>query len=128
MTINVAEIKRYNAELKAQTDKAAKLKAEIDFNTNELNRVCAELTAELGVEVSIHNLEEIYNDRVAKTLNTLESGKEILRRIADGEANINNTATVEVASEATFVNTNDESIFGVAPQAPTDAGFNFTGI
>ena len=87
--INVEEIKRYNESLRAHNERATKLKAEIEFNTVELNRLCAELSAELGIQVTIENLENIYNDRVAKINDTLKTGTEILRRIAEEEASAN---------------------------------------
>ena len=84
--INVDEIKKYNESLRAHKDRATKLKAEIEFNTTELNRLCIELTAELGIQVTPDNLNTIYIDRVTKINDTLTTGTEILKRIAEEEA------------------------------------------
>lgn len=89
--LNVEEIKKYNEALKAHKERAAKIRAEIEFNEAELNRLCAELTTELGVQVTPENLVEIYTQRVAKINSTLETGKEILKRIEEEQNNINVT-------------------------------------
>lgn len=83
--INVEEVKKYNEILRAHKDRASKLRAEIEFNVNELTRICNELTTELGIQVTPENLDSIYNERVAKINSTLETGKEILKRISEEE-------------------------------------------
>lgn len=90
--LNVEEIKRYNESLRAQRERASKLNLEIEINTAELNRICAELTNELGIQVNASNLEQIYNERVAKINSTLQNGTEILKRVAEEEqAHLNTT-------------------------------------
>lgn len=84
--LNVEEIKKYNESLRQQKEIASKLMAEIEFNTVELNRMCKEISAEIGREVTVENIREIYAERVAKINNTLQTGKEILRRVAEEEA------------------------------------------
>lgn len=93
--INVEEIKKYNEGLRAHTERAAKIKAELEINTNELNRICEELTAELGVTVTPENIEAIYKENVEKINNTLQTGNDVLRRIAEEEEAINNPITLE---------------------------------
>lgn len=83
--LDVNEIKRYNQTLREYKERSAKLKAEIEFNTGELNRLCKELSDELKIEVTHENIDEIYKDRVSKINNTLEVGKEILQRIVEEE-------------------------------------------
>ena len=80
--INVEEIKKYNNMLREYKEKASKIKAEMEFNKAEINRMCAELTVELGMQVTEDNLVQVYNERVEKINSTLENGKEILRQIA----------------------------------------------
>ena len=84
--INVEDIKKYNENLRAHRDRASKIKAEIEFNTVEMNRLCAELTADLGIQVTPANLSEICADRTLKINDTLSVGTEILKRIAEEEA------------------------------------------
>lgn len=79
--VDIGQVKQYNATLKQYKDQASKISAEIDFNKKELESICAELTTELGVVVNPDNIEQIYNERVAKIQNTLASGTEILNRI-----------------------------------------------
>lgn len=79
--VDINQVKQYNATLRQYKDQAAKIQAEIGFNRKELESICAELTAELGVSVTPENIEQIYNERVAKIQSTLASGNEILNRI-----------------------------------------------
>lgn len=79
--VDINQVKQYNEQLKKYKEQAAKIKVEIEMNTSELNRLCEELTAELGVQVNPDNIEQIYNDRVEKVRNTLQSGTEIMDRI-----------------------------------------------
>lgn len=80
-SVDINQVKQYNATLRQYKDQASKISAEIDFNKKELASICAELTAELGVTVTPENIEQIYNERVAKIQSTLASGNEILNRI-----------------------------------------------
>ena len=48
--------------------------------------MCSELSQELGVTVTPENIEAIREERVAKALNTLSVGNEILDRIRKEEA------------------------------------------
>ena len=79
--VDINQVKQNNEQLKKYKEQAAKIKVEIEMNTSELNRLCEELTAELGVQVTPDNIEQIYNDRVEKVRNTLQSGTEIMDRI-----------------------------------------------
>jgi prefoldin subunit 5 len=93
--VNLEEIKQYNASLKQYKDKAAALNAEIEYTNKEINSVCAELTAELGVTVTRDNIEQIFNEQVSKINSTLQSGNAVLAKIASEEAAsnpMNNTA------------------------------------
>lgn len=83
--VNLEEIKKYNSSLKMYKDKAASLNAEIEYNSKELDSLCAELTAELGTQVTRENVEQIYNDQVSKINSTLQSGTAVLSKIASEE-------------------------------------------
>ncbi len=105
--LNVQEIKEYNDRLREYKEKSSKIKAEIEFNTAELSRLCEELSVELGIEVTMDNLEEIYNDRVDKINNTLKVGKEILERIREEEEEHNLKTITENVKEIDNINTID---------------------
>lgn len=62
--IDINQVKQYNASLKQYRDKAANINAQIEFNKNELNKLCSELTTELGIEVTENNIEQIYQEQV----------------------------------------------------------------
>ena len=124
--VNIEKIKEYNPSIRAYKEKSSSLTAEIKFNTQELNNLCAELTHELGVEVTPENVEKIYNERVESILETLKSGNEIIARIEQEEREQSATPTV-----------NNQSVFGntptggtVPPQMPfggTPVGMNTSG-
>lgn len=86
--LNVEEIKSYNNSLRQHKERVAKLQAEVEYNKAELLRLSKELSDELGIEVTPENLEQIYNERVERINNMLETGREILKQIADEESNI----------------------------------------
>lgn len=116
--INVEEIKKYNDGLRAHTERAAKIKAELEINTNELTRICAELTNELGVTVTPENIDAIYKENVDKINSTLQTGNEVLRRIAEEEAAINNPVSAVEQPQAVV----EPSVGNVG--TPQNAGVN----
>jgi len=110
--IDVQKVKQFNDELKAYRDKAAKNQAEIEFNNREIKRICDELTAELGIQVTPENIAEIAKERKEKLENTLREGEAILARIKQEEA-------VERASENETAdvqqNMGNQQVMGVQP-------------
>lgn len=83
--INIEEVKQFNATLSTYKEKASKLNAKLEFNQSELKKKCEALSKELGVEVTEENVEQIYNEYVAKIQQSLETGKNILSKIIDSE-------------------------------------------
>ena len=83
--VNIEEVKKYNASLRQYRDKANQLKAEIEFTRQELEKRCATLSSELGVQVTPDNIESILADRINKINNTMAVGNDILKRIQDEE-------------------------------------------
>ena len=79
--IDIQRIRKYNEELTEQKRKASDIRARLEFNRNELERLCKELTEELGVEVTPDNIEVVYKQALEKVSNTLEVGEEILNRL-----------------------------------------------
>lgn len=86
--LNIQEIREYNKELKEYTRKFSDVRAKMELNTNEVNRLCRELTEELGIEVTPQNLETVYTECVNKINNQLAAGKEILERIKREEMEV----------------------------------------
>lgn len=107
-TIDVARVKAYNAELKQYTEKSGKLTAEYEFTRKELDRLCAELSQELGVQVTTENLEAVYTDRVNTINSTVETGEQVLARIKAEEQAINSAPEefVPVAESAPMAEMN----------------------
>lgn len=83
--IDFNQVKQYNASLKQYKDKAAHLNAEIEITNKEIDALCAELTAELGIQVTRDNIQQIYDEQVAKINSTLQSGNAVLAKIASEE-------------------------------------------
>ena len=84
--VNIEQVRQYNQSLKQYRDKAAEVKAKIDFNKAELARLCQELSNELGIEVTPENVAQVRDEQIAKIENTLSVGNEILNRIRSEEA------------------------------------------
>lgn len=79
--MNINEIKEYNAKVQAAQKKVADINAERNIRTQELNKLCAELTQELGYAVTPDNIEQVYQ-QVSKSIeDTMASGNEILTRV-----------------------------------------------
>ena len=119
--IDVQKVKQFNDELKAYRDKAAKNQAEIEFNNREIKRICDELTAELGIQVTPENIAGIAKERKEKLENTLREGEAILARIKQEEA-------VERASENETVavqqSMGNQQVMGVQPNVVQTGAVN----
>lgn len=81
----VARVKAYNEELKQVTAEASNIAARISYTEEDLTRRCKELSALLGIEVTVDNLESIYEREIDKVENNLKVGEDILRRIREGQ-------------------------------------------
>ena len=84
--INLEQVKQFNASLKQYKDRAISLNAEIEYTNKEIDVLCAELTTELGVQVTRDNINQIYEEQVVKINSTLQSGNAVLAKIASEEA------------------------------------------
>ena len=123
--VDLNQVKQYNASLKQYKDKAASLNAEIDYTNKEIDALCAELSTELGIQVTRDNIQQIYEDQVSKINNTLQSGNAVLAKIANEEQ-----AASTVAAQATPVTPQVSSPvapnFGVQQTTPTQNTLNET--
>ena len=108
--VDLNQVKQYNASLKQYKDKAASLNAEIEYTNKEIDILCAELTSELGIQVTRDNIQQIYDEQVAKINSTLQSGNAVLAKIASEEQ----AASVANQVAATPV----APVVPVAPVAP----------
>lgn len=97
-TLDIARIKQYNASLKEYTEKSANTRAQLELSKQEVTRLCQELSAELNIQVTPDNLEEVYRQCVEKIQNTLNTGEEILQRIK-AEDSKSDTFTEQVQPE-----------------------------
>ena len=88
MAINIEEVKKYNAALREQQDRSAKLRAELEFNQKELDKQCRELSAELGIEITPSNIKDVLAEYTEKINNTMNVGNEILSRIQAEEQQV----------------------------------------
>lgn len=83
--VDINQVKQYNDSLKQYKDKASKLNAEIEYTNKEIDALCAELSAELGVKVTRDNIQQVYEEQVNKINSTLQSGNAVLAKIASEE-------------------------------------------
>lgn len=116
--IDLNSIRQYNTTLKSYKEKAANLNAQIEYANNELVSLCNELSAELGKEVNVTNVEQIYREQVEKINSTLQSGNTVLAKIASEESALQAGATATAATAgaaATAMTTG-------APSAPVMTG------
>lgn len=111
--IDLNQVRQYNASLKQYKDKASSLKAEIDYTNKEIDTLCTELSAELGINVTRDNIQQVYEDQVSKINSTLQSGNAVLAKIASEEQ----TAAQTVQTVQT-VQTPVQSV-PTPPEAPT---------
>lgn len=95
MTIDVERIKEYNRKYKENQQKVANLQAELDMNNREIDRLCKELSAELGVQITRENVEDIYEQRVKAINTSLELGENILSRIESEEKGLKESSKLE---------------------------------
>lgn len=98
--IDLSQVRQYNSTLKTYKDQSASLNAEIEYTNNEIDSLCAQLTQELGIQVTRDNIEQVYNDEVAKINSALQSGNAVLAKIASEEQNRANSNTVGSTSGA----------------------------
>lgn len=93
--IDVARVKQYNLEYNKCKEKAMQLNAEREMNKKEIDSLCAELSSELGMQVTLENIESIYNDKVDKINADLLLGESIIKRIEAEENQLSNGSAVQ---------------------------------
>ena len=124
--VNIEDIRKYNSTLKQYKEQAATLKAEIDYTNKELDSLCEELTAELGVTVTRDNIEEIYNEQVNKIQSALQSGNAVLAKIASEQSGQVQTQTTQNVAYNTAP-VAQQSVFTGAPEPVQGTVFNNNG-
>ena len=86
--VDVQRVKKYNDALKNAKDNSNKIATEISYAKRELERLCTELSAELGETVTVDNVAEIYKRESEKIERTLSMGEEILARVITGSGEV----------------------------------------
>lgn len=124
--VNIEDIRKYNSTLKQYKEQAATLKAEIDYTNKELDSLCEELTAELGVTVTRDNIEEIYNAQVNKIQSALQSGNAVLAKIASEQSGQVQTQTTQNIAYNTAP-VAQQSVFTGVPEPVQGTVFNPNG-
>lgn len=114
ISVDIEQVKQYNKILETYKNKSAQLKAEIEVNSREINRLCGELSKELGIEVTPENIRSIYEEQVKSINNNLAVGMDILNRIREEERIAQEDAVAQTSAANTVQN-------GVAYQAPVQA-------
>lgn len=94
--VDVQRVKKYNDALKSAKESSSKIDTEISYAKRELERLCAELSTELGEAVTVDNVAEIYTRESEKIERTLNMGEEILARVMGNTGVTQPTAQVGV--------------------------------
>lgn len=81
MAVDVARVRQYNARLATNKEKTAQLRAEVNMTNNEIAQLCAELSKELGKEITPENAMAEYEQYIAQLESTLTAGEQILDRV-----------------------------------------------
>ena len=85
--IDVKRLTTYNNDCNAYKQKLAQMLAERKILQENINQQCAQLSQQLGREVTLDNIEQIYEEKVNSIESILESGEAILNRIRAAENN-----------------------------------------
>lgn len=85
--IDVKRLTTYNNECNAYKQKLAQMLAERKILQENINQQCAQLSQQLGREVTLDNIKQIYEEKVNSIESILESGEAILNRIRAAENN-----------------------------------------
>ncbi len=87
MAVDVARVRQYNARLATNKEKTAQLRAEVNMTNNEIAQLCAELSKELGREITPENAMAEYEQYIAQLESTLTAGEQILDRVENTGSN-----------------------------------------
>lgn len=86
--LDVKAIREYNSRRKDRQDKIAVYMGNLNYNNSEIEKLCKELTEDLGMVVTVDNIEAIHAERVLKITQALNYGNEVLDRIDREEQNV----------------------------------------
>lgn len=105
MGITSNEIRNYNKEVQAYQNKARELLAKKDYTQKELLKYCAELSELTGTQVTVENLESIYQSYMTQFQQTLKTGREIIERAKAEEQSLSaNASAVNQPAQAQVQN------------------------
>lgn len=88
MNLTTEQIKNYNKELKEHQERLANARSRKAVHEENLANECKLLSAELGIEVTPENIEQIYMEQMSKIEATVATGTEIMQRIKAEEQQI----------------------------------------
>ena len=93
--VNIDEVRNYNKKLKAMQEEASRATNKVEIYENELKANCEELSKLFGFEVTVDNVEQVYNDYMKKVRSSLESGNTILNKINEEMSGVSQTVKVQ---------------------------------
>ena len=96
--MDIREAEKYNEKLRALKSKTEQLQSEKAIYERQLAESCKKLTELLGIPVTPENIQQVYDEYMAKVENTVAAGMEIMARI-DGTAPVQ-TEQVQPATPA----------------------------
>lgn len=115
MSIDINAAKQYNEALKQARANASQLEAERAFIRKEIDTLCTELSAEIGENVTIENVESVLEKYAAKIESTVNTGNIVLAKI---QTELANSAQAATASPQMNVQQQAVEVQQSAPVAP----------
>lgn len=84
----VEKIKEYNKKLDIYKEQAKQIELDITVAQRDVERLCAELSEELGQPVTVENAEDLYKAYCADIDNTIALGEEIFKKLKESEGDV----------------------------------------
>lgn len=106
--VDIQRVNEYNRKLKDAKEQQRKIQSELEYSKRELSRLCDELSSELGLQVTVDNIEQVYEEQMGKIERNLSIGEEILARINRGTSE----ETADNMVVANSVNQNHAGVTG----------------
>lgn len=82
-TLSTDDVRKYNNRLKEIQTKYNQLQIQLNYQQQELDKRCRELSGELGEDVNPSNVKNIYEREMTKIQADMEFGEKVLDDISE---------------------------------------------
>lgn len=125
-SIDVERIRQYNSKCNEYKNRVSQLQAERKILTENIKNMCAQLSTQLGIEVTPENIEQIYEERAKSIQYILETGEGIIKKIQDSESGVSGTGTEGVRQSIPGASVGASMGAGASIPSMSEAGFGST--